>query len=296
VAGNDVFLYSVPADADNDDVRLRDPTVAGGTPAVDQPNLFEDFTDYSFDDTEYELSFAYGPLSEADQPPQWLEDGEQEADGDDLSFATGPVSQPDEIFWSLHGEIEPEEDADFGFVASPLADNYDINPGLVQGLDDQQSENDEVDYSFTNAGLDDEIVASGDMAGSELPFAFEEIDEDDLSFAFGPVPELEDLIEKIIRGRGYSRWTTLRLDWRPARAKARNVLGWITVTGKETKEPRVDIKVNFAPHRADARNILQPAVIDKRAVIARRNAQVMALYEQSLQADLAVIEKLLERV
>jgi hypothetical protein len=30
MAGNDIFLYSVPSDADQDDIRLRDPTVAAG--------------------------------------------------------------------------------------------------------------------------------------------------------------------------------------------------------------------------------------------------------------------------
>lgn len=34
MAGNDVFLYSVPSDADNDDVRLRDPTTSAGAGVI----------------------------------------------------------------------------------------------------------------------------------------------------------------------------------------------------------------------------------------------------------------------
>jgi hypothetical protein len=37
MAGNDIFLYSVPSDADQDDIRLRDPTVASGTGPTDYP-------------------------------------------------------------------------------------------------------------------------------------------------------------------------------------------------------------------------------------------------------------------
>lgn len=34
MAGNDVYLYSVPSDADQDDVRLRDPTTIAGAGAI----------------------------------------------------------------------------------------------------------------------------------------------------------------------------------------------------------------------------------------------------------------------
>lgn len=96
----------------------------------------------------------------------------------------------------------------------------------------------------------------------------------------------------VLRGRGYS----IDLGWHPHKAKARNVIGWMIFTGKEEREPPVDIKVNFAPALASPRNILKPPVIDKSAVIARRKAQVLAIFEQSLQADVAVVQRLLERV
>lgn len=96
----------------------------------------------------------------------------------------------------------------------------------------------------------------------------------------------------VARGRGYS----IDLGWRPHKANARNVIGWMIFTGKEEKEPPVDIKVNFGPALASPRNILQPLVIDKTAVIARRKAQVLAIFEQSLQDDVAMVQKLLERV
>lgn len=98
-------------------------------------------------------------------------------------------------------------------------------------------------------------------------------------------------VVQALRGRGYS----IDLGWRPHKANARNVIGWMIFEAKEEREPPVDIKVNFGPAHGFPRNILKPPVIDKAAVIARRKAQVLAIFEQSLQDDVAVVQKLLER-
>jgi hypothetical protein len=204
---NDVFLYEMPEDTDPDDVRLRDPTMAGATPQ--DPGItpwFDDSIEYleasDWNDHSCFVFYSSDPLADnvvvQEQPasPEFPDEylSENNDDFPDYWSQAPPIDDNYEAFTRIEdASTQPEyiEDQDqLGFDISPLADDNDVAVTRVVDSSEQLEDVDE-DFGFAISIPDDPVAETDFIEPEDSADQLEDVDED---YGFSIQPLADDFV------------------------------------------------------------------------------------------------------